>query len=109
MKIRDENLFSEYVEWSSKSYKKWPMSEKFQTGGGQGHGISSGIEERACENSRGQLKKKQNFRRCLRKNCGISIGLGFWPWNFKGVSHNFVEFPEMKMISDDLWDDLCNF
>ena len=53
------------------------MSEKFQTGGGQGHGISSGIEERACENSRGQLKKKQNFRRCLRKNCGISIGLGF--------------------------------
>ena len=48
-----------------------------QGGGGQGHGISSGIEERACENSRGQLKKKQNFRRCLRKNCGISIGLGF--------------------------------
>ena len=46
-------------------------------GGGKRHGSSSGIEERACENSWGQLKKKQNFRRCLRKNCGISIGLGF--------------------------------
>ena len=27
----------------------------------RGHGISSGIEERACGNSRRQLKKKSNF------------------------------------------------
>ena len=35
------------------------------------------IEERACGNSRGQLKKKQNFQGYLRKNGGISMGLGF--------------------------------
>ena len=28
MKIRDENLFSEYVEWSSKSCKKLAIPEK---------------------------------------------------------------------------------
>ena len=27
-----------------------------------GHGISRGIEERACGNSSGQLKKKYNFK-----------------------------------------------
>ena len=24
-----------------------------------------------------------------KQSCGISMGLGFRPWNFKGVSHNF--------------------
>ena len=41
--------------------------------------------------------------------CEIFMGLGFWPWgvtqfphNFQGVSHNFAEFPELKVCF--LWD-----
>ena len=71
------------------------IPEKNEKGGGWGHGISRGIEERKCGNSRDQLKKKWNFQGCLRKNsCGISIGLGSGCWNFQGVSHNFAEFPQ---------------
>ena len=65
-------------------------------GVGWGHGISGGIEERTCGNSRGQLKKKWNFQGCTRTNHVISMGLGFLPWNFQEVSHNFAEFPEVK-------------
>ena len=25
-----------------------------------------------------------------KQSCGISMGLGFRPWNFKGVSHKFL-------------------
>ena len=57
------------------------------THGGWGHEISKRIEERACRNSRGQLKKKGNL------SWGISMGLGFWPWSFQVVSNNFAEFP----------------
>ena len=40
--------------------KELAIPGKIQTGGGSwGHGISRGIEETACENSRGQLKKKK--------------------------------------------------
>ena len=39
--------------------------------------FSGGIEERACGNSRGQLKKKWNFQWCSRKTRGISMGLDF--------------------------------
>ena len=45
--------------------------------------------------SRCQLKKKWNFisRGVIKKkSCGISMGLGFWPWKFQWVKHNFVEF-----------------
>ena len=31
-----------------------------------------------------------------KKSCEISIGLGFPPWNFQGVPHNFVEYSEAK-------------
>ena len=31
-----------------------------------------------------------------KKSCEISIGLGFPPWNFQGVPHNFVEYSEVK-------------
>ena len=53
-----------------------------------------GIKERACGNSRCQLKKEWNFQRVSKKkSCGISMVLGFWPWNFQEVSHNLAEEP----------------
>ena len=65
----------------------WAIPEKKTNRGGWGHGISRGIEQRICGNSRGQLKKKQNFQGCSIKNSGeISMDLGFWPWNFQEVS-----------------------
>ena len=72
MKIFFQNMLNEVLK-----VVKNGLFQKNPKQGGQGHGISSGIEERACESSRGQLKKKQNFQGCLRKNCGISMGLGF--------------------------------
>ena len=47
------------------------------------------------------IKKEVEFPRVFKKNpCGISMGLGFWPWNFqsKGVSNNFVKFPPMVKL-----------
>ena len=44
----------------------------------------------------GQLKKKWDFPGYSRKSHGILMGLGFWPWNFQGESHNFAEFPGVK-------------
>ena len=48
----------------------------------------------------GQLKRKQvEFPGVFKKNsCGISMGLGFWPWNFQGVqvSHNYAQFSAVK-------------
>ena len=29
----------------------------------------------------------------IENSCGISMGLGFWPWNFQRVLHNLAEFP----------------
>ena len=31
-----------------------------------------------------------------KKLCEISIGLGFQPWNFQTMSHNFVDYPVVK-------------
>ena len=42
--------------------------------GGWGHGISKGIEERTYRNSRGHLKKKQNFPKCSRKTHAEWVG-----------------------------------
>ena len=45
----------------------------------RGYGISRGIEERTCGNSRVQLKKKQNFQG-LQKKTNVEfpwLGLGF--------------------------------
>ena len=102
-----------------------------------GHGISLGIEEISCWNSKSRLKKKCNFQGwsngltqfyilsmrkalfCLEsprlkvgfleviknKSCWIFMNLGFWPWNFQGVLHNFTgvkkafscpEYPRVK-------------
>ena len=46
-----------------------------------GHWISGGTGERACGNSKGQLRKKWNFQECLRKNylefpCVLVLDLG---------------------------------
>ena len=41
-------------------------------------------------------EKKQNFQGCSRKNREISMGPGFWTWNFLVVSHNFAEFLGVK-------------
>ena len=45
----------------------------------------------------GSVKKEVEFPGVIKKRCGIFMGLGFWPWNFQGVSHNFVEFPRVKL------------
>ena len=44
------------------------------------------------------IKKEVEFLGVYKKEnwCGISMGLGIWPWNIQGVSHNFAEFPGMK-------------
>ena len=43
------------------------------------------------------IKKELKFSGVFKKkSCGISIGLGFRPWNFPEVSHNFAEFPGVK-------------
>ena len=36
------------------------------------------------------------------------MGLGFWSWNFQGqgVSHNFAEFPKVKL---GVWDTVLIF
>ena len=58
------------------------------------------IEERACGNSRGQLKKKWNFQGWgIKKiSCGISRSWFFLALEFtkEGVSHDFVEFLLVK-------------
>ena len=51
------------------------IPEKIQTGGYWWHGISRSIEERACRNSRGQVKQVQFFQANImkKKSCGISM------------------------------------
>ena len=70
----------------------WSQSAYMTAGWEHGDGISRVIEERACENFRGQLEKKWHFQGAQEKNsCGISIG--FWPWNFqacKGLQNSEV-------------------
>ena len=45
----------------------------------------------------GSIKKEVKFPGVIKKkSCGISIGLGFWPWNPQGVSHNFAESPGVE-------------
>ena len=53
MKIFFQNMLNEVLK-----VVKNGLFQKNSKQGGRGHGISSGIEERACGNSRGQLKKK---------------------------------------------------
>ena len=63
---------------------------------GSGHEISKGNEERACENSRGQLKKMEfpagsgmiKIKSWWWVSMGFIFGLGI----SKGLSHNFAEF-----------------
>ena len=72
--------------------KKWAIPEKIQVEGRGREGmefLGLYIEEKACGNSRDKQKKKENFQGYLMKNGGISIGLGFWTWNFQGVSQQF--------------------
>ena len=46
----------------------------------------------------GSIKKEVEFPAVIKKkSCGISIGLGFSPWNFQGVPHNFVKYSKVKL------------
>ena len=52
-------------------------------------------------NFQGSIEKEVEFPGLLQKNsCGISMGIGFWTWNFEGMSHNFAEFPWVKVCSE---------
>ena len=83
MYIFKAGLSSSYYGWAKYKEKVTDVSDPNQTGregggggGVWGHGISS-IEETACENSRGQLKKKLNsleFSRDVTQFCIISSG-----------------------------------
>ena len=50
------------------------------------------VYSRAYGNSRDQ---EQNFH-LIKKNRGISMGLGFWSWNSRGEASFFPEFPMGK-------------
>ena len=79
------------------------FQKKIQTGWwewGWGHGISQAIKERACWNSRGQLKMKWNFQQWSRKIhvefplvlvfcLGISKGCHTTLWNIQRWSFAF--------------------
>ena len=69
--------------WLHRAMGYFLYPEKIQTGdrGDWGHRFSRDLKERA-----------------YGKPHGISMGLGFWPWNFpqQGLSHNFAEFAWMK-------------
>ena len=69
---------------------KWVIPEKSKHAD-QRSKISRSIEERACENSRGQLKKKRNFQEWSRKIHVQFLFMGFClaPWNFRRMSHYF--------------------
>ena len=58
---------------------KWAIQEKKQGGGSWGHGISRDNEERACENSTGQLKKwdSQGYSRMRKTHAEFSWVLVF--------------------------------
>ena len=44
-----------------------------------------------------ELLEGRGGARVLKKDrYETSPGLGFWPWNFQGVAHNFAEFTEVK-------------
>ena len=74
-------------------------SRKKTNSGDWGHGISRGIEERKYGNSRSQLKKLGNFQGCSSKNsCRISMGLGFWPWNFQRYYTNLMNLQGWKLV-----------
>ena len=70
-------------------------SRKKPNKGGWGHGISRGIEERKCGNSRGQLKKKRNFEGCSSKN---SYGLVFDLGTSKGCHTILLNFHGWKLV-----------
>ena len=40
--------------------------------------------------------KRKVISRGVQEKLWISIGFGFWSWNFQRVSHNFAEFPGVK-------------
>ena len=92
------------LKWLPKTCQnEWIIPEEIQAGDRVGHGISSGIEERSCRNSRSQLKNNFNlyveFPGVFTKNsCGLSMCLGFSPCNFhQEVSQSFAKFSGVKV------------
>ena len=48
----------------------------------------------------GSVNKEVEFWGVLKKNSwGISMGHGFWPYNFQGVSHNFLRISKVKVAN----------
>ena len=65
-------------------------------------GIEGGVSKKEDVEISGLKWKKVEFLEVLKKKLsGISMGLGFWPWKFYGVSHNFAEFPMVKNCSPE--------
>ena len=73
--------FTLYLNWAALVHHTWDI---------WGHGISRGIEESMWK-FQWSIKQKVEFPGVFKKNsCGISMGLGFSPWNFQGMSQNFA-------------------
>ena len=65
------------------------------------YGVSKDIEKKW--KFQGLIKKEVELPgEFKKKSCGISMSLGFWPWNFQSLSHNFAEllqdFQECKSL-----------
>ena len=66
-------------------YLKELFQKKYKQGGG-------GVDDMEFPGvlKEEHINKEAEFWGMHKKNsCGISMGLGFWPYNFHGVSHNF--------------------
>ena len=55
-----------------------------------------GYWRKSMQKFQGSIKKEVEFPGVYKINRVFSMALGFWPWNFQGVSHNSVEFPGVK-------------
>ena len=51
-------------------------------------------------NFQGLIKNEEEIRRVTKKKqCGISRRLELWPWNFREILNNFVEFPRVELFA----------
>ena len=80
--------------FSSDNISIGPFQKKTQTGGSWEYGISRAIEERACENSRVQLKKKWNSQLCSRINLVLVFDLKI----SKGYHKTLQNFQGWKLV-----------
>ena len=86
------------LQFHTRHFQQWAIPVKTQTWAG---GLSTwnfqGYWRKSIWKFQGSAKKELVFPQVLEKtSCGISMGFGFWPWNFQGMSHNFSEFSGVK-------------